>query len=58
MHDMLENQIRERAYHLWMASGCIDGEADRHWLTAEQEVVATVARPAPKPARRRAAKKG
>jgi hypothetical protein len=57
MQEMLENQIRERAYHIWMANGCVDGEADRHWLTAEQEVTAAVAQGAPKPARRRAAKK-
>jgi Protein of unknown function (DUF2934) len=30
----LEQVIRERAYHLWMADGCGDGSADAHWLSA------------------------
>ena len=42
MHD-LEAQIRERAYHLWLAEGAREGEADRHWLTAEREMIATAA---------------
>jgi Protein of unknown function (DUF2934) len=49
MQNMLENQIRERAYHLWVADGCREGEADRHWLVAEREFLAlsanTVAAP-------------
>jgi hypothetical protein len=30
----LEQSIRERAYHLWIADGCRDGRADTHtgWL--------------------------
>ena len=34
MHDLSE-RIRERAYEIWIASGR-DGEADQHWLAAEQ----------------------
>ena len=30
----LEQVIRERAYYLWVADGCRDGNADAHWLTA------------------------
>ena len=32
MQSSLENQIRERAYQLWEASGYQDGAADQHWL--------------------------
>jgi hypothetical protein len=32
-------RIRERAYHIWCASGCPDGESDRHWLAAEHEIL-------------------
>ena len=53
----LELAIRERAYHLWIAEGCRDGESDRHWLAAEREVLAAFAAtaPAPKARSRRAA---
>jgi hypothetical protein len=37
----LEQAIRERAYHLWIADGCHDGKADAHWLAAQREVLAT-----------------
>ena len=36
----LEQSIRERAYHLWIADGCRDGRADTHWLAAQREVSA------------------
>ena len=36
----LEQSIRERAYHLWIADGCRDGWADTHWLAAQREVLA------------------
>lgn len=39
MQPSLEHQIRERAYHLWLASGCGEGQADRHWFEAEREVL-------------------
>ena len=35
----LEQSIRERAYHLWIESGCPDGNAEAHWLTAQREVL-------------------
>lgn len=35
----LIDRIRERAYHIWCASGCPDGEADQHWLAAEREIL-------------------
>jgi len=31
----LEKAIRERAYHLWIESGHEDGNADAHWLVAQ-----------------------
>ena len=36
----LEQSIRERAYHLWIADGCRDGRPDTHWLAAQREVLA------------------
>jgi hypothetical protein len=39
MQDM-EQAIRERAYHLWVADGRPDGSADQHWLAAQREMLA------------------
>jgi Protein of unknown function (DUF2934) len=39
--ERLESRIRERAYEIWTAHGCAHGQADQHWLAAEQEIVAT-----------------
>jgi Protein of unknown function (DUF2934) len=36
----VERAIRERAYHLWIADGRQDGNAEAHWLTAQREVLA------------------
>ncbi len=41
MHD-LEQTIRERAYHLWVADGRRAGSAAVHWLAAQHEVLASV----------------
>ena len=48
----LEQQIRERAYQLWVAEGSCDGESDRHWLAAESELLAAFAATAPAPKQR------
>jgi hypothetical protein len=40
MEQSLQHRIRERAYKLWNASGCRDGQAEQHWLAAEREVLA------------------
>ena len=40
MDQRLENRIRERAYEIWAAHGCVHGQADQHWLAAEREVLA------------------
>jgi hypothetical protein len=39
MLDDLEQAIRERAYHLWAASGYVDGNAEVHWLAAQREIL-------------------
>jgi len=35
----LEQAIRQRAYCLWIESGCLDGNAEEHWLAAQREVL-------------------
>jgi len=37
----LEQTIRERAYHLWVADGRKDGNAEAYWLAAQHEVLAS-----------------
>jgi len=37
----LEQAIRERAYHLWLADGQPEGRADVHWLNAQHEILTT-----------------
>ena len=37
----IEETIRERAYHLWAAGGCQDGNAVAYWLAAQREVLAS-----------------
>jgi hypothetical protein len=41
MQDMqdIEQTIRDRAYHLWLESGCQDGNANGHWLVAQREIL-------------------
>ncbi|WOH55318.1 DUF2934 domain-containing protein [Bradyrhizobium sp. BWC-3-1] len=36
----LEQNIRERAYQLWVENGCEQGKAEMHWLDAQREVLA------------------
>ncbi len=35
----LEEVIRERAYHLWIADGQPEGKADVYWLNAQREIL-------------------
>jgi Protein of unknown function (DUF2934) len=35
----LEEAIRERAYHLWIADGRPDGNSDNYWLNAQREML-------------------
>ena len=37
----LDEAIRERAYHLWIADGQPDGQADIYWLNAQREILTT-----------------
>ena len=37
----LEEAIRERAYHLWIADGQPEGKADIYWLNAQLEIFTT-----------------
>jgi hypothetical protein len=37
----LEEVIRERAYHLWIADGQPEGQADVYWLNAQREILTT-----------------
>lgn len=37
----LEKAIRERAYHLWIADGQPEGNADVYWLSAQREILTT-----------------
>jgi hypothetical protein len=37
----LEEVIRERAYHLWIADGEPEGKADVYWLSAQREILTT-----------------
>jgi hypothetical protein len=39
----LEEAIREHAYHLWMADGQPEGNADIYWLNAQHEILTTSA---------------
>jgi hypothetical protein len=37
----LEEAIRERAYHLWIADGQPEGHADIYWRNAQREILTT-----------------
>jgi hypothetical protein len=37
----LEEAIRERAYHLWIADGQPEGKAEIYWLNAQREILTT-----------------
>jgi hypothetical protein len=37
----LDEAIRERAYHLWIADGQPEGQADIYWLNAQREILTT-----------------
>jgi hypothetical protein len=39
MDQTLTERIRERAYEIWAANGCPDGQAEQHWFTAERELL-------------------
>ena len=37
----LEEAIRERAYHLWIADGQPEGNADVYWLSSQRDILTT-----------------
>ena len=37
----LTEQIRARAYELWIERGCRDGSAEQDWIEAEAEILST-----------------
>ncbi|MBL8680306.1 MAG: DUF2934 domain-containing protein [Myxococcales bacterium] len=39
--DPTDEQIRTRAYYLWLAAGKPEGRADEHWLEARRALEAT-----------------
>ncbi len=55
MDTAFEQQVRERAYQLWMAGGRENGLAESHWLSAERAMMNEVARPRAKVAAPKAA---
>lgn len=36
--DSREDRIRDRAYHLWLAEGQVEGRRQDHWLRAEADI--------------------
>jgi hypothetical protein len=38
---IMDEAIRERAYHLWIADGQPDGNAGVYWLSAQREILTT-----------------
>jgi hypothetical protein len=32
-------RIGQRAYYIWLASGCLHGDHEHHWFQAEREVM-------------------
>jgi len=37
----LDEAIRERAYHLWIADGQPEGQAEIYWQNAQREILST-----------------
>ena len=42
----LREQIEKRAYHIWRSAGSLHGDDLSHWLQAESEVLAELAKTA------------
>ena len=36
MNGAFAEQVRQRAYKMWVADGCVDGRAHDHWVAAER----------------------
>lgn len=48
----MEDQVRRRAYELWEADGCPQGQDQRYWFKALAELASVAPAPA-KPPRKR-----
>ncbi len=53
MDSIFEQQVRERAYELWLRDGGIHGRADHHWFQAVRDILAATENDAPKAAQTR-----
>ncbi len=38
MNASFQDQVRERAYQLWLQEGQVHGRAEQHWLQAEHDL--------------------
>jgi hypothetical protein len=47
MSPAIEQQIRERAFHLWEADGRPHGRADHYWFSAQHHIQAADTQVAP-----------
>ena len=56
MDARVEQQIRERAYQIWIEAGMMQGLEHEHWVAAERDVTATL-HVAPKVSKRATASK-
>lgn len=45
MNGAFEEQVRERAYAMWVECGRIEGQAHQHWTMAECELIEAATRP-------------
>ena len=45
MDSSLHQRIRDRAYQMWSATGCMHGQAEQHWLAAEREILEEMVAP-------------
>jgi len=50
MQSERDARIRERAYHIWVEEGRIDGRQEEHWHRAEREIAEEETRPGPESA--------
>lgn len=56
MDSTFEQQVRERAYELWLHDRCIHGRADHHWFQAVRDILAgmeNISADAPRAAQKR-----
>lgn len=45
MDGAFEEQVRQRAYEIWVDLGRADGQAHDHWIAAERDLSAAPAKP-------------